>query len=72
VPDRNVLRLACFELMGCPEVPARAVLNEAIEITRKYGTSESASFVNGVLDRVVAELGRRDEPAVATSPSATA
>ena len=72
VPDRNVLRLACFELMGCPEVPARAVLNEAIEIARKYGSSESAAFVNGVLDRVVAELGRRDEPAVATSPSATA
>ena len=41
VPDRNILRLACFELMFCPEVPARAVLNEAIEIARRFGTSDS-------------------------------
>ncbi len=72
VPDRNVLRLACFELMRCPEVPARAVLNEAIEIARRYGSTESAAFVNGLLDRVVDELGRRDEPFSATAPSATA
>ena len=63
VPDRNVLRLACFELLFSPEVPARAVLNEAIEIARRFGTSDSASFVNGVLDRIVADLGRRDESA---------
>jgi N utilization substance protein B len=72
VPDRNVLRLACFELMFCPEVPARAVLNEAIEIARRYGASESASFVNGVLDRLVEELGRRDEPTKPETPPATA
>ena len=66
VPDRNILRLACFELMFCPEVPARAVLNEAIEIARRFGTADSASFVNGVLDRVVAELGRREDGASAT------
>ncbi len=71
IPDRNVLRLACFELIGCPEVPARAVLNEAIEIARRYGTSDSAAFVNGVLDRVVSELGRRDE-STESAPSAPA
>ncbi|HNI58515.1 MAG TPA: transcription antitermination factor NusB [Pseudomonadota bacterium] len=66
VPDRNILRLACFELMFCPEVPARAVLNEAIEIARRFGTSDSSSFVNGVLDRVVVELGRRQDTEHAT------
>lgn len=71
IPDRNVLRLACYELIGCPEVPARAVLNEAIEIARRYGTSDSAAFVNGVLDRVVSELGRRDE-STESAPAAPA
>lgn len=57
--DRNVLRLATWELRHGEGVPARVVLNEAIELARRYGTGESAAFVNGVLDRVLAELGRR-------------
>lgn len=66
--DRNLLRLAAYELRDREETPARVVLNEAIEIARRYSTSESSGFVNGVLDRVMSELGRRDSTSL-PSPS---
>ena len=50
--DRSVLRAAVAELMGRPGTPARVVLNEAIDIAKRYGSEESGRFVNGVLDRV--------------------
>jgi transcription antitermination protein NusB len=50
--DRNVLRIAVFELLRCPAVPVNVVLNEAIEIAKKYSTQESGSFVNGILDKL--------------------
>lgn len=50
--DRNILRLAVFELLRRSEIPIRVTLNEAIELGKKYGTEESSSFVNGVLDRI--------------------
>jgi N utilization substance protein B len=56
VVDRNLLRLAVWELLGPEEVPARVAINEAIEIAKKFGTHESSRFVNGVLDRVHREL----------------
>ena len=63
VVDRNVLRLAAHELQKRDrDVPARVAVNEAIELARRFGTTESAAFVNGVLDTLVTELGRRDEP----------
>lgn len=49
--DRNILRLATYELLFV-DVPARIVINEAIEVAKSFGTEESGSFVNGVLDRV--------------------
>lgn len=66
--DRNLLRLACFELDERRDTPSRVVLNEAIEIARRYSTSESSGFVNGVLDRVMQELGRRDAAPCAALP----
>jgi N utilization substance protein B len=48
--DKSVLRLAVFQLRFCPEVPPRVVINEAIELAKKFGAEKSASFVNGVLD----------------------
>jgi len=56
--DRNVLRVAIHELMSRDDVPPRVVLNEAIEIAKAFGENESATFVNGVLDRVRRDLGR--------------
>jgi len=54
--DRNVLRLATFELLE-GEPPPKVVFNEAIELARKFGTAESAGFVNGLLDKLL----QRDE-----------
>jgi len=56
--DRNLLRIATYELCFEPEIPARAVLNEAIELGKRYGSADSGRFINGVLDRVAQELGR--------------
>jgi N utilization substance protein B len=58
--DRSVLRVGVAELIGRAGTPARVVLNEAIEIAREFGSESSASFVNGVLDRV-ARLLRPEE-----------
>ena len=54
--DRSVLRAATAELMGHPGTPARVILDEAIEIAKRYGSEESGKFVNGVLDRVARDL----------------
>jgi N utilization substance protein B len=61
--DRNVLRLAVFELQHRPEVPVKVVLNEAIEMGKKYGSESSGAFINGVLDRLAQDLpaARRGE-----------
>ncbi len=56
--DRNLLRLALFELLHQPEVPAKVVINEAVELAKRYGSEESGSFVNGILDRVRESVGR--------------
>lgn len=50
--DRNILRLGAFELLNRPQVPAAAVLNEAVELAKEYGDEGSGSFVNGVLDSI--------------------
>ena len=54
--DRSVLRIATAELIGRPGTPARVILDEAIEIARRFGSEESARFVNGVLDHVARSL----------------
>ena len=59
--DRNILRLGTCELIGFPDVPVRVVINEAIELAKRFGTAESPAFVNGVLDRVAAAAGRSSE-----------
>jgi len=50
--DLSLLRLAAFELLFCPDVPASVVINEAIEIGKRYGTKETSAFVNGILDQI--------------------
>jgi len=56
--DRNILRLAVFELLTIAETPCTVVINEALEIAKKYSTVESAQFVNGVLDSVRKDLSQ--------------
>jgi N utilization substance protein B len=55
--DRNLLRLALYELKHVDDVPAKVAINEAIEIAKRYGTNESSAFVNGILDRCREVLG---------------
>ncbi|MFY9985964.1 MAG: transcription antitermination factor NusB [Chthoniobacterales bacterium] len=56
--DRNILRVAIYEMLFCNDVPPIVAINEAIEIAKKFGTEESGKFVNGVLDRVKLDLNR--------------
>ena len=58
--DRNILRLAAFELLSDCKTPGTVVINEALEIAKKYSTHESAQFVNGILDSVKNELTRKE------------
>jgi len=56
--DRNLLRLALFELLHQPAIPAKVVINEAVELAKRYGSEESGSFINGILDRIRQHVGR--------------
>ena len=59
--DRNLLRLGTYELMFRKDVPRAVILDEAVELAKSFGTDESSSFVNGVLDRIANDIGRTDE-----------
>ena len=52
VIDRNILRLGVFELFYAPDIPPKVTINEAVELAKKYGDSESSIFVNGILDKM--------------------
>src|SRR5690606_10844771 len=55
--DRSILRLGSLELLVHPEVPTEVVIDEAVELAKRYGAENSAKFVNGVLDRIASERG---------------
>lgn len=57
--DRNVMRAAVAEFMAYPKTPKPVIINEALEIARKFSTPESVTFINGVLDSVAKELDGR-------------
>ncbi len=52
VIDRNVLRMATFELLHCKDIPPKVSINEAIELGKRYSTQNSGRFINGVLDKI--------------------
>lgn len=52
--DRNVLRLAAYELLHCPEIPKNVSINEALEVTKRFSGEASVAFVNGILDKLAA------------------
>ncbi len=52
VIDRNILRAATYELFFSPDIPPSVAINEAIEISKKYSTEDSSSFINGILDKI--------------------
>jgi N utilization substance protein B len=61
--DRNILRIGTYELLEEQTVPPKAVINEAIEIAKKFGTTDSATFINGVLDSIHQELQKASQHA---------
>ncbi len=50
--DRNIMRIAVYELLWCHDIPSKVSINEAIDIGKKYGTDESGPFINGILDSI--------------------
>jgi transcription antitermination factor NusB len=54
--DRNILRMAAYEIFHVDEIPKRVTLNEAIEIAKRYGTEDSWAFINGILDKLASEM----------------
>ena len=67
--DRAVLRLGTYELCFHEDLPARALLNEAVELGKRYGSTESGRFINGVLDRIAQELARINKRAESSGVS---
>jgi N utilization substance protein B len=57
--DRNILRMALFELLYCEDIPPKVTLNEAIDLGKRFGSGESGSFINGLLDRIQNEVVRK-------------
>jgi len=57
--DRNILRMALFELLYCEEIPPKVTINEAIDLGKRFGSEDSGSFINGILDRVQNEAVKK-------------
>jgi N utilization substance protein B len=67
VIDRNILRMAVFELLYCPDIPFKVAVNEAIELAKKFSTDESFAFINGILDQI---HGRKEGKSLPATPAA--
>jgi N utilization substance protein B len=52
VIDRNILRLSCYELLYCKDIPPKVSINEAVDLAKRFGDNESGGFVNGILDNI--------------------
>jgi len=50
--DRNIIRIAVYELMYCRDIPSKVSINEAVDIGKRFGTEESGAFINGILDSI--------------------
>ena len=67
VIDRNVLRLATYELLHCRDIPPKVAINEAIELGKRFSTANSGAFINGILDRIKSK-SEADGAAPAAAP----
>ena len=59
--DRNILRMAIFELLYCDDIPPKVSINEAIDLGKKFSTANSGAFINGIVDRVKDEFVNKDK-----------
>ncbi len=60
--DRNIIRLATFEILYCPDIPPKVSISEAIEIGKRFGTLDSGAFINGILHALLTRLDRHSVP----------
>jgi transcription antitermination factor NusB len=67
--DKNILRLSVYQLKFCTDIPPKVVINEAIELAKKFGTDKSSAFVNGVLDAVLRKIAAEPQPPQETARS---
>lgn len=67
VVDRNILRLAIYEFLYEAETPKTVVINEALEIARKFSTFEATQFINGILDAIKRDLETKQNASIATN-----
>jgi N utilization substance protein B len=58
--DKNILRLAVYQLRFCPDIPPKVVINEALELAKKFGSAKSSAFVNGVLDSIFKKIKTKE------------
>lgn len=61
--DLVILRLATYELLFCPDIPQNVSLDEAIEIAKRFGSDDSSTFINGVLDKIAADSRTKNDKA---------
>ena len=66
--DRTILRIAIFELLYCEEIPPKVTLNEAVDLGKQFGSDESGSFINGILDRILNEVVQKSIKTTSLSP----
>ena len=66
--DRNILRMAVYELVYCDDIPPRVAINEAIDLGKQYGTEESGAFINGILDSIFLERSGKSSVEKLESP----
>jgi len=58
--DKSILRMAVFEICFCEDIPPKVTMNEAIDLGKVYGSENSGSFINGILDALYAKLSKKD------------
>ena len=57
--DRNIMRIAVYEMLFCRDIPPKVSINEAIDVGKKFGTEESGAFINGILDSIRVALDKK-------------
>jgi N utilization substance protein B len=69
--DRNLMRIAVFELLWCRDIPAKVSINEAVDIAKKFGTEESGAFINGIVDSIRAAIEKGEIQVPVSAPEGT-
>ncbi|NSW88064.1 MAG: transcription antitermination factor NusB [Syntrophobacteraceae bacterium] len=60
IVDRNILRIALFEMLFCPDIPPKVSINEAVDLGKTFGNPDSGAFINGILDHILADISSHD------------